>query len=109
MKSINNTSSNTSVRPWSFLVEGDEQLDRPNSQTTWNYAMHQLHNFLGFNTNTTALILGRSSLHLLLKSSMVRHIGPPIKIAFTYLLEDLIFEQNFSYTYPKATLRTVLL
>ena len=36
-----------------------------------NYAMHVLHNFLGFNTNTTAFCLGRSSLHLLLlKSSM---------------------------------------
>ena len=35
------------------------------------YAMHALHNFLGFNINKTALCLGRSNLHLLLlKSSM---------------------------------------
>ena len=37
-----------------------------------SYTMHVLHNFQGFNTNTTAFCLGRCSLHLLLlKSSMV--------------------------------------
>ena len=60
------------IWPWSSLVEGDEQLDRPNSQTILNYAMHVLHKIFGFNINTTAFCLGRSSIHLLLlKSSMI--------------------------------------
>ena len=43
----------------------------PTVKQLWNYAMHVLHNFFVFNTNTTAFCLGRSSLHLLLlKSSM---------------------------------------
>ena len=54
--------------PWSSLEGGDEQLDRPNSQTTMQV--------LGFNINTTAFCLGRSRLHLLLlKSSMGRAIS----------------------------------
>ena len=44
--------------PWSSLVEGDEQLDRPLYKQLWNYAMHVLHNFLGFNIHTTAFCLG---------------------------------------------------
>jgi len=53
-----------SDRPWSSLVEGDEQLDRPNSQTWWNDAKHRLHIFGGFHLNTTAYHLGRYSIHL---------------------------------------------
>ena len=40
--------------PWSSLEEGDEQLDRPNSQTCIEYC------------HTTAYHLGRWSLHLLI-------------------------------------------
>ena len=44
----------------------------PRVKQLWNYAMHVLHKFLGFNINTTAFCLGRSRLHLLiLKSSVV--------------------------------------
>ena len=60
------------IQQWSSLVEGDEQLDRPNSQTTTELC-HAcvLHNFFSFNIITTSFCLGRSSLHhLLLKSSM---------------------------------------
>ena len=57
--------------PWSSLVEGYEQLDRPNRQTIMEYAMHVLHKLFGFNINPEAFCLGRYSLHLLLlKSSM---------------------------------------
>ena len=60
------------VVSWSSLVEGDEQLDRPNSQTTLELCHSCVAYFFGFNINTTAFCLGRSSLHLLiLKSSMV--------------------------------------
>ena len=43
------------------LVEGEEQMDRPNSQTAiliWYFAMHVIHRFFGFNINTTVLCLG---------------------------------------------------
>ena len=44
----------------------------PKVKQVWNNAMHVLHNFLGFDMNTTAFYLGRYSLHiLLLKSSIV--------------------------------------
>ena len=61
------------VGTWSSLVEGDEQLDRPNSQTTTTeFCLRCVIYFLGFNTNTTAFCLGQYSIHLLLlKSSMV--------------------------------------
>ena len=60
-----------STEPWSSLVEGDEQLDRPNSQTTVELCHACVAYFFGFNTNTTDFCLGQSSLHLLLlKSSM---------------------------------------
>ena len=59
------------IHSWSYLVEGDEQLDWPNSQTTLEF-WHVLHNFFGYVQNTTAFCLARSSLHLLLlKSSMI--------------------------------------
>ena len=45
----------------------------PTVKQLWNYAMHLLHNFFGFDTNTTAFCLGRSSLHLLLIKSSIRH------------------------------------
>ena len=62
-----------SVSSWSSLVEGDEQLDRANSQTTLELCHACITYFFGFNINTTAFCLGWSSLHLLLllKSSMV--------------------------------------
>ena len=45
----------------------------PTVKQLWNYAMHVLHNFFRFNTNTTAFCLGQSSVHLLLlKSSMIK-------------------------------------
>ena len=48
----------------------------PTVKQLWNYALHLLHNFFGFNPNTTAFCLGQSSLHLLLlKSSMVYHLS----------------------------------
>ena len=53
-------------------------LISPRVKQLWIYAMHVLHNFFGFNTNTTAFCLGRSSLHLLLlKSSMSDVKGIP--------------------------------
>ena len=43
----------------------------PTVKELWNFAMHVLHKFFGFNINATAFCLGQSSLHLLkLKSSM---------------------------------------
>ena len=41
------------ILKWSSLVEGDEQLDCPNSQQLWNHAMHVLQFFFGFRINTT--------------------------------------------------------
>ena len=35
------------ILKWSSLVEGDEQLDCPNSQQLWNHAMHVLQIFSG--------------------------------------------------------------
>ena len=54
---------------WSSLVEGDEQLDRPNSQITMEFAVHVLLNFLGFNINKTAFCLGRSMLPRMLRTA----------------------------------------
>ena len=51
--------------PWSSLVEGDEQLDRPNSLTTKELCICCLI-FWGFKITTRAFCLGRYSLHLLL-------------------------------------------
>ena len=50
---------------WSSLVEGDEQLDRPASQTCMEYCHVGMCciMFFGF-YNTTAYHLGRYSLHL---------------------------------------------
>ena len=45
--SPSNSFSPPKCDPWSSLVEGDEQLDRPTVQQLLNYAMHVLHNFLG--------------------------------------------------------------
>ena len=46
----------------------------PTVKQLWNVATHVLHNFLGFNTQTTAFCLGRYRLHLqLLKSSICSH------------------------------------
>ena len=60
-----------SALPWSSLVEGDEPLYWPTVKQLWNYPIHVLHNFFGFNINTTAFCLGLNSLqHLLQKSSM---------------------------------------
>ena len=57
-----------------FILPGDEQLDRPNGQTSMEICQVVVA-YLGFNINTTAFCLGRYSLHLLLlKSSMVLHI-----------------------------------
>ena len=57
--------------PWSSLLERDKHLDRSNSQTTMELCHARVAKLFGFNTNTTAFCLGRSSLHLLLlKSSM---------------------------------------
>ena len=38
----------------------------PTVKQLWNYVMYVLHKFLGFNLNTTAYCLCRSSLHFLL-------------------------------------------
>ena len=60
-------------RAWISLVEGDEQLDRPKSQTSMEICMHMLHNFFGFVLNTAAYHFGQYILHLLpLKSSVER-------------------------------------
>ena len=46
----------------------------PTVKQLWNVATHVLHNFWGFNTQTTAFCLGRYRLHLqLLKSSICSH------------------------------------
>ena len=61
------------VKLWSSLGEGDEQLDRPNSQTTLELC-HACVVFM-LNLKNFDFCLGQSSLHLLLlKSSMVKHI-----------------------------------
>ena len=63
------------LHPWSSLVKGDEQLDRPNSQKTLELCHACVAYFFWFNINTTAFCLGRSSVHLLkLKSSMLHNI-----------------------------------
>ena len=54
------------VWKWSSLVEGDDHWISPTVKHLWNYAMHVLHKFFGFNINTTAFSLGQTSLHLLL-------------------------------------------
>ena len=54
--------SNKKMSSW---VDGDEQLDRPNSQTTMCCII-----IVGFNIHTTAFCFGRSSLHLLLLKSL---------------------------------------
>ena len=61
------------AHPWSSLLEGDEQLDWPNSQTTMECSMHVLHKFWGVNINTTAFCLGQYSLHLPLLKSSIAH------------------------------------
>ena len=54
------------------LIEGDEQLDWHNSQTTMELCHAFVALFFVFNMNTTAFCLGWCSLHLLLlKSSML--------------------------------------
>ena len=50
----------------SLLLEGDEQLDRPNSQTTMELCHACVTYFFGFNINTTAFCFGRYSPHILL-------------------------------------------
>ena len=63
---------NCSAQPWSSLVEGDEQLDRHNSQTTKELFHARVAYFFGLNTNRTAYCLGQYSLYiLLLKRSML--------------------------------------
>ena len=39
---------NLRIRPWSSLVEGDEQMNRPKVKKVWNVAMHALHILLVF-------------------------------------------------------------
>ena len=39
--------SNSNEEPWSSLVEGDEQLDQPNSQTTMELCHVCVADFLG--------------------------------------------------------------
>ena len=68
------------ANPWSSVVEGDEQLDRPNSQTTTMEFCHALLHmgfFLGggVNINTIAFCLGWCSLHLLLLKSSLAHVN----------------------------------
>ena len=66
--------NNYIVKSWSSLVEGDEQLDRPNSQTCMECCHACAVSFLGFAINTTAYHLCQFNLHLLLpKSSMVKY------------------------------------
>ena len=56
--------------PWSSVLEGDEQLDRQNSQMSLECCHACVAKFFGFVINTTAYHLGRYSLHSpLLKSS----------------------------------------
>ena len=64
-----------SQKAWRPLVEGDEQPDWPNSQTSMKWCHPCAAYFLGVCQNTTAYHLGRYSLHLLLlKSSMAKVI-----------------------------------
>ena len=72
-----------SGKPRSSLVEGDEQLNRPTVKQLWNYAMHVLRIFFGFNNNRTAFCLGRDSLHLLLLESSMGKLmrKSPLEVA----------------------------
>ena len=85
------------VEAWSSLVEGDEQLDQPNSQTTMELCNACVEEFFGLNINTTAFCLGRSSLYLLLqKSSMVSHSAWSV----VSMAEAIILFQNDSLQRP---------
>ena len=65
------TDVSRSASAWNSLVEGDEQPDWPNSQSSMECCHACATYFLGFVKNTTAYHLGRYSLQLLLlKSSM---------------------------------------
>ena len=86
--------------PWSSLEGGDEQLDRPNSQTTMQV--------LGFNKNTTAFCLGRSRLHLLLwrapwQSHFARVIPDAPKSLRRRRLERLASKWHFEWEQNKGT------
>ena len=57
---------------WSYLIDGDEQPDQPNSQTCMEWCHECTALFLGFDINTTAYYL---DLHFLqLKSSLTYQI-----------------------------------
>ena len=47
-------SINTTAFPVELLVEGDEQLDRPNSQTCMDVAMRMLRQKFWYSINSTA-------------------------------------------------------
>ena len=87
-KGENLVSHYSKVEPWSSLVEGDKQLDWPNSQTTMELWHAFLHNYFGFDINTTAFCLGRSSLHLLLLKSSWHLVAHP--------MDPLVAEVTFS-------------
>ena len=62
-------------KSWSYLVEGDGQLDRPNSQTRMEWCHAWAAYFWSVSYKNTACYLGQFSFYLLLlKSSMPRLI-----------------------------------
>ena len=71
--SFNSRWGGWTAETWSSLVEGDEQADRPQSQTSMECCRACVAAyFWGVVINTTAYHLGRYSIHLLLlKSSMI--------------------------------------
>ena len=68
------------VKPWSSLVEGDEQLDRPNSQTCMEWYSVCIAYFFWICHNTTTYHLGQYSLHLLLLKSSMTYLCGNIKL-----------------------------
>ena len=62
---------------WSSLAEGDEQLDRANSQTCMECCRVFAEHFYGFLKNPTAYHMGKCSLHFLQPKSSI-----PVGIIF---------------------------
>ena len=72
------------------LIEGDEQLDWHNSQTTMELCHAFVALFFVFNMNTTAFCLGWCSLHLLLLKSSMLSLSLPTPLSLSLLFFFLI-------------------
>ena len=77
----------------------------PTVKQVWNYAMHVLHIFLGFNINTTASSLGQYSLHLLLLKSTMPKLARDDKIR--PLPSTIIYGHQCSLLHHRESLSSV--